>query len=206
MSGLLHGRIARALARHAGVRIFRFFGRLLDAGRSPPAAHGVQLRMLELPEVMAHCAEPDLDLAAERVREAYTRGDLCAGAFDGGRLAGYCWFAFAPVPHLDGVWADFAPDAVWIYKSLVRPSHRGRRLAPALYGFADLLGTERARRRSLICVETHNAPSISAAARSGHTAAGSAAYRLRNGVVSAWYSPEAQRQALRFYVPGGSRR
>lgn len=204
MPGTLHGRIARALARRAGVRIFRLFGRALRAAGPVPAREGLHLRVLEMPAVNALAADPELDLAAERVNEAYARGDACAAAFKGGELAGYCWFAFSPLPHLDGVWVDFAPDVVWIYKSFVRPAHRGKGVAPALYGFADILGPGRGRGSALICVETHNGASIAAARRSGHASAGSAAYRVRQGSVSAWYSPEARRRALRFYLPGGA--
>lgn len=157
--------------------------------------------MLERAEVLSLCADPNLDLASERVGEAYARGDLCAGAFLGERLAGYCWFAFSPVPHLDGVWVDFAPDAVWIYKSLVRPAHRGRGVAPALYGFVDRVGAERTRRGSLICVEAHNRASISAALKAGHAPAGYALYARLRHRLSTWYSASARRNAVRFYVP-----
>lgn len=202
MVGVLHGRLARALARHAGVRIFRFFERPLTAAGAPAAAPpGLQLRKLDASEAVALCADPELDLAPERVREAYARGDLCAGAFDGGRLAGYCWFAFSPAPHLDGVWVDFAPEVVWIYKSLVRPSHRGRGLAPALYSMAHKLRIGHARRKSLVCVEAHNAPSVRAALRSGHAPAGYAAYARHRNRLSTWHSPDARRHAVRFHLP-----
>ncbi len=90
------------------------------------------------------CRDPQFDLSEDKVSAAYARGDLCVAAFDAGSPVGYCWFAFAPVPHLDGVWVEFHADAVWTHKSLVLPSHRGRGVAPALYRFADA-----------VCVEHH---------------------------------------------------
>lgn len=45
-------------------------------------------------------------------------------------------------------WADFHNEAVWIYKSLVLPSHRGRAIAQALYRVID--GVQGARSQLLL--------------------------------------------------------
>jgi GNAT superfamily N-acetyltransferase len=132
---------------------------------------------------------------------AFARGDLCAGAYEADELVGYCWFAFAPSPHLDGVWVDFHEEGVWTYKSLVLPSHRGRGIAPALYRFTDGLCIERRRKFSISCIETHNRSSISAILRSGYTPAGYAAYLRRGSTLMPWISPDARGMAVRFYVP-----
>jgi hypothetical protein len=60
---------------------------------------------------------------------AYGRRDLCAGAFDGAELAGYCWFALAAAPYMDGAWLEFRPHVVYTYKSYVRTAYRGRVIA-----------------------------------------------------------------------------
>ena len=156
--------------------------------------------MLWEPDVLQYCATPGLDLEPARVRAAFARGDVCAAAFDSGALVGYCWFAFAPVPHLDGVWVDFHEEGVWMYKSLVLPSHRGRGIAPALYRATDRLGTQRGRRFLVSCVETHNRPSI-AAKRTGYAHSGYAGYLRRGASLWTWSTPAVKRIALHFYLP-----
>lgn len=197
----MYGRLIEGLSRRAGVRFFRFFSRPLQPDREPVAPDTLKLQCLAEREVLALCGDAELDLSRQKVNAAFARGDLCVGAFDAGRLAGYCWLAFSPLPHLDGVWVDFDPEAVWTYKSLVRPSYRGRGLAAALYRFADDLCAKRGRRFSIVCVEAHNRASISAARRAGYVDAGYAAYLHPEERLLAWYSPAAKRGGVRFYRP-----
>lgn len=199
-----HERLARGLARRAGLRAFRFFRRTLDPAAVPVAPAGLALRVLWEQDVAPLCRRPELDLQPAKVSAAYARGDLCAGAYESDELVGYCWFAFAPSPHLDGVWVDFHEEGVWMYKSLVIPSHRGRGIAPALYRFTDWLCTERHRAFSISCIESHNRPSIAAILRTGYAAAGYAAYLRGKGTLLAWTSPDARRMSVRFYVPASA--
>lgn len=198
----MHQRLMSALARRAGLRVFRFFSRRLESGDPAAKAGGLRLRLLGEPEALALCKDPDVDLSADKVRVAYARGDLCVGAFDADQLAGYCWLAFSPLPHLDGVWVGFHAQAAWTYKSFVRPAQRGRGVAAELYRFADSACIERDRRFSIICVESHNRPSISAALRAGYESAGWAAYLRHGSKLLAWYSPAARCRAVRFFDPG----
>ncbi|MFL6567363.1 MAG: GNAT family N-acetyltransferase [Burkholderiales bacterium] len=187
------------LGEQAGVRVFRIFGRRLRAwaGRAAPR---VDCRLLPQREVLAFCADPALDLVPSKVQAAYRRGDLCVGAFQDGELAGYCWFALSPAPHMDGAWLEFPEHVVYTYKSYVRPAFRGRGIAAALYGFADAHFLERGRTHALLCVESHNRPSIAAARRCGFAEAGFAAY-LVGGRLRAWRSRAAALYGLRFFLP-----
>lgn len=200
MSGGAYAGVMRQLARRAGFRLFRLFSRPLEAeGRGAPA--GLDFGLIGEEEALELCNDPALDLRPDSVRQAFARGDQCVRAIDGGILAGYCWLAFAPLQHLDGVWVECGRNAVWTYKSLVRPSHRGRGIAPALYRFADAHCRARGRSVSVLCIEDHNAPSARAALNAGYAHAGYAAYlRGRNG-VSAWYSGPVRRLGVRFYLP-----
>ena len=195
----MHHRLIRAIAALAGARAFRLFSRPLAAASAPAAG----LRLLAPGEVLGLCGDPALDLAADKVKAAFDRGDLCAGAFDADRLAGYCWFAFAPLPHLDGVWVDFGPQVAWTYKSYVRPEYRGRGIARHLYVFGDAPALERRRAVSVICVESHNRPSIAAARGAGYANAGWAGYLRRPGPVRAWSSAAARGYGIRFIDPAG---
>lgn len=200
----LHERLAGVLARRAGLRAFRFFRRTLDPATPATVPRGLELRVVWEGDLARLCRRAELDFKPEKLEAAYARGDLCAGAYESGELVGYCWFAFAPSPHLDGVWVDFHEEGVWMYKSLVLPSHRGRGVAPALYRFTDALCAERGRKFSISCIETHNRPSISAILRSGYAAAGYAAYLRQASTLLPWVSPDARRMAVRFYIPSAT--
>lgn len=150
---------------------------------------------------MALSRDADLDLREDAVAAAAARGDLCLGAFADGGLVGYCWFAFAPLPHLDGVWVRFGPDIAWVYKSFVRPSHRGRRIARSLYRYGDRACRERGRNSSLICVESHNLPSVRAALAAGYGNLGGAGYLRRIGAFVQWRSPAVRKRGVSFFVP-----
>ncbi len=199
MAGALYGRVMRALSRRAGIRLFKFFRRELEpASRPAEGPRGVELRLLEEGDVLPLCGDPELDLRQESVRTAYARGDLCVGAFEGARIAGYCWVAFAPLRHLDDVWVRFGSDVAWTYKSLVRLSHRGKGIAPALYLYADVACLERGRSLALICVESHNGPSVAAALRAGYSPSGYAAYIRQGARLRSWCSRAAARQGVTF--------
>jgi GNAT superfamily N-acetyltransferase len=198
----MYSRLMRALSRSFGLRVFRLLCRDLkaDAGYAVGSG-GIDLRQLAESDVLLLCSDADLDLRPESVRAAYARGDLCIAALDGGRLVGYCWLAFEPLPHLDGVWVGFGPDVAWTYKSLVRSSHRGRGIARLLYRYADERCRERGRSASIICVESHNSPSIAAARRAGYEDDGWSAYLARNSGLRAWLSPRARRRGVAFFRP-----
>jgi ribosomal protein S18 acetylase RimI-like enzyme len=190
----------RRLGRHAGLRAFRIFGRRLEAGTFSGRG-ALDYRFMSEADVVPLCADASLDLTASKVRAAFGRGDLCVGAFAGADLAGYCWFALSAAPHMDRAWLDFPPDVVYTYKSYVRPAFRGRGIAAAMYRFGDPVFLERGRKVAVICVESHNWPSIAAAKRGGFSAAGYAAY-IGGAQLRAWCSSRAARYGLRFYVPG----
>lgn len=197
---MIHAKVAGRLARHAGLRLFRLFSRPLDL-RPGAVPAGLGLRLLSMPDVLDLCSDPGLDLRRDAVAAAYVRGDLCVAAFDADAVAGYCWLAFAPLPHLDGVWVRFDRRVAWTYKSLVLPSYRGKGIAPALYRFSDANSRERGCSDSVICVESHNRPSISAALRAGYAPSGYGAYVLRGSRLLTWSSPAAKRHAVSFFLP-----
>lgn len=200
MAGL-YARVMRGLGRR-GVRLFRFFVRPLGSADAPvPAGGTATVRVMPQDEVIGHCSDAALDLREEGVRAAYQRGDLCVGAYVGGRLAGYCWLAFGPLPHLDGAWVRFGEDVGWTYKSLVLPGHRGRGLAASLYRFGDEECRARGRTRSVICVESHNGPSVTAALRAGYLPGGFAGYLLSRSELRGWTSHAASRLGIAFFLP-----
>lgn len=197
--GFAYARLMSRLGQRARLRVFRIFGRRLEAHHwiSPSR---LECRLLSERDVLVLCADASLELVPYKVQAAYARGDQCAGAFRDGELAGYCWFALSAAPQMDGAWLEFPPHVVYTYKSYVRPAFRGRGTAAALYRFADASFLERGRTHAVICVESHNRPSIAAAKRSGFADAGYAAY-LGGARLRAWSSRAAADYGLRFYVP-----
>lgn len=177
------------------------FSKLLRPERPLERAKGIDFSLLRETDVMALCSDHSLDLRHDSVAAAYARGDVCVGALEGEAVAGYCWLALAPVPHLDGVWVKFAQSVGWTYKSLVRPTHRGRGIAPALYRFAGAAYLERGRTCAVICVESHNRPSIRAALRAGYESGGYGGYVLRGKRLRAWSSPAARERGVTFFLP-----
>ena len=200
----IHVRVASVLARRAHFRLFRFFRRTLDAAMPTSVPAGLELRVLRESDLAPWSSKPELELNPEKVAAAFAQGDICAGAFDADRLVGYSWFAFAPVFLLDAVWVDFHRKAVWIYKSFVLPSHRGRGIAPALYRLTDPASVERGRQFSICCIESHNRPSIAAIRRSGYHDAGFGGYRWTPRAVRQFMSPAAGALAVRFFIPQAS--
>jgi GNAT superfamily N-acetyltransferase len=199
------GSVVRRAGRRAGLRLFRFYARAVASDKAGLASAGLEVRALQAEAVLPLCPEDDLNLRPEMATAAFARGDVCVAAFVGGSLAGYCWLSSVSLPHLDGVWVEFAPEVAWVYKSFVRPPYRGRGIAAALYGFTDREAHHRGRTLSVICVETHNTPSVAAALRAGYRGVGSAGYLHRGRLLVDWYSSWARSRGIAFHVPKPAR-
>ena len=164
---------AHHAARRGGLHVFHVLGRELGAA---PAAAGVACRPLLEEELLSACADAALELSEPMVRGALRRGDACVGAFAGGELAGYAWYAYGPAPHVHGVWVRPPQDAIYRYKSFVRPAFRGCGVASSLYRAGDAIVARPGRRYVVNCVAVQNAASIAASRRSGDVFLGVAAY------------------------------
>ena len=189
----------RAVTRRLGLEVWQLLMRPLRRDAATPPT-GIEMRTVSAEE-MALWDESELAVTPTKAAQAFARGDLCVGAFDGTRLIGYAWFASRPAPHVDGLWMAFDSNAVYIYRALVRPEYRGRGIAPALYHFADRRFLEQGKGYAIICVNIYNRPSIAAAQRSGASTAGYTAYWTAGGRFLTVRSPGAKRCGFRFYRP-----
>ena len=188
------------VAKRGQLHVLRVFSRpLVPEARSAPPP-GLDLRPLGQAELLAYSRDPGLDLREAMIREALQRGDRCLGALDGNALVGYVWFAYGIAPHVEGIWVKVPPRAVYRFKAFVRPSHRGRGIAAALYGVADPLVGRPGLDTVVDCVAVQNLPSIAATLKSGSRPLGALAYWR----VSRWFlslhSPEVRRLGLQFYL------
>src|SRR5687767_891670 len=89
-------------ARRGGLHVLGVYYRRLGDAAARALEPGLSCRRLDEPELLALCADPELELREAMVRE----GNTCVGAFAGGELAGYVWFAYRNAPHVNGVRVD----------------------------------------------------------------------------------------------------
>jgi GNAT superfamily N-acetyltransferase len=196
----MHARITSRLQRHLGLTLYRVLSRPLDPAAAVTAGP-LRFTLLSETELLPHCADPELELAAATARAAFARGDLCVGALEGERLAGYAWLAFGATPESGGVWVDFDPLAIYSYRHFVRPGCRGRRIAAGLLPAADALCAQRGRSRCVTLIYTYNRASIRASERSGARGVGYIATLRLFGRLLCWRSPGARRERVRLFKP-----
>ncbi len=197
----MHPRIAKLLQRYVGLNLYRVLVRPLGRVTAGAPIGGIRVELLDEVGLVAHCADPELELSPASVHEALARGDVCVGALEGERLLGYAWFAFSATPESGGTWVDFAPSATYTYRHFVRPSHRGRRIVGGMLLAADAEAVRRGRSTCLTLVYTHNLASIRATERSGARTVGYAACWKLFGRLLCWYSSGAREAKLRFFRP-----
>jgi GNAT superfamily N-acetyltransferase len=175
--------------------------RILAAPVGTPSVHEDQGPLDYVPlseeQALAWCADPELDLDPQRVHAAYRRGDICVGATEAGVPVAYTWFAYAPAPHIQGMWVNFGGFARYVYKTFVRPSHRGRRIARELYRRASAICPARGRTLNVLMVDVDNDASARSAEGAGYVGIGYAGF-LRG---LAFRSPGAARCGFCFFRP-----
>jgi GNAT superfamily N-acetyltransferase len=185
------------LLRRAGLFSFQVLMRPLAARAAAPAP-GVAFRILEQNDVGLF-ADGELEVDEAKAREAFARGEVCVGALLGDALVGYAWFARDPAPHVDGIWMEFDRAAIYTYRAFVKPSARGRGIAPVLYNFADAQFMDAGRRYTILCIDVANRASLAAAERSGASAVGRAGYWRGFGGFAAFRSAGAAAVGFRFF-------
>lgn len=182
-------------ARRGGLHLFGVYYRKLGAAAGA-CIQGLQVRALGETELLACCADPELELRESMVRS----GNTCIGAFSGGVLAGYAWFACDEAPHVDGVRVRVPRQAIYRFKTFVRPAWRGRGIAPFLYGAADDLVARPGRGYVVNCIALQNTPSIAASLRSGDAPLGHLGYWQAGRRFFALHAREVRAFGLRFYL------
>ena len=190
------------LRSHLGVHLLKVLAMPLDMVHGNQTAHDyLDYVALTEDEVLAWCSDPELELDEARVRAAYQRGDVCVAALDAGRVIGYMWFAFGPVPHIRGIWVKFGPAARYSYKSFIRPSYRGRGIAPQLYRRANEICPRRGRVLNVLMVDIDNEASLRASYAAGRVPVGYAGFFTLLGLTFTFRSPGARRCGFAFYRP-----
>jgi len=189
--------IAR-LRRYLGIDLCRVLARDIGEGKGSEPAQ-FEFRPLTRPELLRLCADPEYQLGATWVRSALARGDVCFGALEDGRVAGYVWLAYSGARYSDRVWVRTDAFSRYTYKVFIRPEYRGRRLAQELYRRADAAALARGRTRAVMVVQADNQASLRAARRDGFSIVGYAGHVACRGGALAFRSPGARRFGFEFY-------
>jgi len=183
-------------ARRGGLHVFGVYYRRLGAAAAAAFSGDLRARPLGDTELLAYCADPELELRESMVRS----GNTCIGAFSGGELAGYAWFAYDDAPHVDGVRVRVPGEAIYRFKTFVRPAWRGRGIAPFLYRAADELVARRGRGYVVNCIALQNTASIAASLRSGDAPLGHLGYWQAGRRFIALRTRGVELFGLRFYL------
>ena len=192
--GLLNTLMHHA-ARRGGLHVLGVYCRRLGAAAAV-YTRDLHVRALGETELLAYCADPGLELRESMVRG----GNTCIGAFSGDVLAGYAWFAYDDAPHVNGVRVRVPGQAIYRFKTFVRPAWRGRGIAPFLYGAADEFVARPGRGYVVNCIALQNAPSIAASLRSGDAPLGRLGYWQAGRRFLALHAREVRAFGLRFYL------
>jgi len=180
---------------------------LVRTNSSTSNPEGCQFSILSEQELLDFSHDPALRLADTWIKDAFARGEACAGATLGGKLVAYCWRVFSTTPHdrKHNIWIDFNADAVYGRYSFTLPAHRGKHIMPSLYTFADPYCLDKGRTLSIGYVDTDNYPSMRAGTKSGERVVGYAGYIYLFGKLFSFETPGAKKHGFRFFTPVGER-
>lgn len=157
---------------------------------------GCTVRLATRDELLAAAREPDFGLVPADVDAALARGDICAAAFDNGRMVSYVWRSFSSARYGDDLWIEISKPYRYGYKAYTAPEHRGRHLQNSVALFTDHLCAERGHTHSLSLIETHNYPSLQSEARRHSRLVGWVGYFKVFGRTYPFRSPGAQKHGL----------
>jgi hypothetical protein len=172
--------------------------RVQDIGLSDTTAQqqGCEVRLATRDELLAAACSTDFGLVPADVDAALARGDICAAAFDDGRIVSYVWRSFSSAKYGDDLWIEISKPYRYGYKAYTAPEYRGRHLQNSVALFTDHLCAERGYTHSLSLIETHNYPSLQSEARRHSQLVGWVGYFRLFGRTFPFRSPGAQRHKL----------
>ncbi len=135
-------------------------------GVSEPKNPGIVVRFLPLEEVLVFSGDHALGLDAADVSARFDQGEIFIASLDGDVLAGYDWYRPTPVCLEQGaVYFRFDESLICSTYSFVQPCYRGRSLSADRWDFAHREFSARGWQGTVYYIETHNFPSLRAAAR-----------------------------------------
>lgn len=202
----VRSRIAWRLDESLGLHLFGVYKRPLSRRPADPsvALDDYTHRIFESADVdalLACAGNPDLDLDETFLRSALSKGDACCAVFHHGALVSYRWLAFTPTHHEADVYVDFGPTLQYFYKAFTLPEFRGHHAARLFTNDSDAYCLRRGRVSTVALVDVANDASIRYMQHSGWRRIGVAGYLRRAGLFSAFRTPGAQAEGIRFFKP-----
>ncbi len=195
-------RFMSRLGKYAGTHLYRVTVRPLPENcAAPDLPGGFTVRELRRDDLLEAARDPQLDLDADFVEAALTRGDLAFGAFDGARLVSYSWRTFSAASHADGLWFKVDRPYNYAYKGFTRQSHRRMRLHVALTFVADARLRERGYTAEVGFFELSNFASRATARLLGRKGIGYTGYVKWFGTCVPFRSPAVGRIGAGFFRP-----
>lgn len=195
---VLLSRIAEKLLAALNMTLTSVRATPIDLDRPVPEMPGhIRLKQLDAQDLAAVAGKPGLDLSKDFIDEALGRGDLAFGACDGDKLVAYVWRATGAVPLNKEVIIRFGKPYSYIYKSFTLPSHRGLRLAPNLFRYADRQFMQMGYTHRCAYIDVHNISSLRAARSMGSRALGLAGYVDWFGRKAFFHTPAVKRAGIR---------
>lgn len=188
-------RLARPFLHVAGVWV-------RELHPTSPCRHDhLAVRLASRAEMRHAATISELPIDAPFVNAAFSRGDICCGAFDGERLIAYGFrTVLGSAPHLDGLLARFDQKFCYGYNAFTHPDFRGRHLAFTMTNFLDLHSAALGCTHQVSFVEAANFPAIQATRRRGARRIGWACYARAFGRHVPFQVPSRNRAAFRFSV------
>ena len=193
-------RLFNLLRRYLGIEAGRVLRRPLDTKKPPAAPDDLRFVVMDEAQLLPYCEDPELDLRADRVRASFARGEVCIGALDGERLAGYHWYALGAAPHSEDVWVRVGSGCAYSYKKFVHPAYRGRRVALGVNASPQTLGVS----HSMSFIHFDNVPSWRSASRGGSRVLGYAGFWRIGRWFFAFATPGAKRAGFAFFSRGAT--
>lgn len=160
----------RAARRLLGLNVADILALDLDQMRETlPEKSKFDFRFLSADEIRSAAGDPVNDLDVN-IAERLERGrNYCVGAFEGGRLVNYSWYALDHVEpeHSFGAGLTLPQDAIYMHKAFTLPEYRGQRVHQATIHRASRIFARMGIRRLIAIVEYGNWASLRSHERMG---------------------------------------
>ena len=163
---------------------------------------GLRFSILTERELLDFCHDPALWLDATKIKDLFTRGEICVGATLDGKLVAYHWRAFSAAPHdyKKNIWVDFNADAGYGHRSLTLPAYRGKHILPSLMAIGDNYCLDKGKTSCIAFVEIDNYPSLRGGMRAGNRVDGYAGYIYLFGKLFSFRTPGAKEHGFRMFT------
>ncbi len=172
----LHISLMNLLGRIGFQLVYVYTRALVDYSNAPFEEDGIAYRSLTKTDLRKASLDLELDLTPEFLTRAWSRGDLCCGAFHGDKLVSYAWRSGVEAEHVPGLKVVVANNCRYGYKAFTRPEYRGRGIYPRLTGLEDREYIKRGKTTVIAFSASHNYASRELDKKLGNRTIGLAGY------------------------------